>query len=78
MVSTVEKNQKQRSNDKKELYCQSTQGNLSCLQKLEGLLHLKTNLAKLLEVQVLFFFYYLKRVYLRGEQAIQWKDNWVK
>ena len=37
MVSTVEKNQKQRSNDKKQLYCQSTQGNLSCSQKLEGL-----------------------------------------
>ena len=37
MVSTVKKNQKQRSNNKKQLYCQSTQGNLSCSQKLEGL-----------------------------------------
>ena len=37
MVSTIKKNQKQWSNDKKQLYCQSTQGNLSCSQKLEGL-----------------------------------------
>ena len=42
------------------------------------MLHLETNLAKLLEVQVLFFFYYLKHVSLGGERAIQWKDNWVK